>query len=94
MSENAAMIVVVIAVVLVVAAVGLLLWRTRGRERHAREAAELRSRADAQTVQMDLAQTEAQYENTVRDADRLDPLVDDRSDHYVPGRPTSPRHRT
>ena len=127
MSENAAMIVVVIAVVLVVAAVGLLLWRTRGRERHAREAAELRSRADAQTVEMDhaqraaasrraaaeaareqaelaearaaeaereLAQTEAQYENTVRDADRLDPLVDDRSDHYVPGRPTSPRHRT
>jgi hypothetical protein len=128
MSDNVAMILVAAVVVIVVAAVALLLWRTKGRERRAREAAELRNQAQAQTVEIDhaqraaagqraeaeaareqaeradarareaeqeLAQTRAQYEDTLREADRLDPSVDDSGDDYVPGeRPTSPRHRT
>jgi FtsZ-interacting cell division protein ZipA len=125
MSDNAAMLVVIIVVLLVLAVVGLLLWRTRSRERHAREAAELRTRADAQTDEIDhaqrtaasqraaaeaareqaehaearaaeaereLAQTEALYEDTVREADLLDPSINDRDEHYLPGRPNSPRH--
>lgn len=44
-------------------------------------------RAEARAVQALLAleQTEAQVEDKVREADRLDPEVDDRSDSYSPG---------
>jgi flagellar basal body-associated protein FliL len=59
----------------------------------AREQAEL-AEARAAEAERELAQTEALQEDTVRDADRLDPSVDHRDEHYAPGRPNSPRHST
>jgi predicted Holliday junction resolvase-like endonuclease len=124
MSDSVAMILVVVAVVLVVAIVALVLMRTKGKERRAHQAAELRGEASAKSVDVEqaqrsaasreaaaeqareeaeiaearaaearqeLAQAEAQREDTVREADRLDPAVDHKSDDYTPQDVTPPR---
>ncbi len=40
--------------------------------------------AQAAEARQKLAQTEAQQEDAIREADRLDPSVDHRSDDYTP----------
>jgi hypothetical protein len=126
MSDTVAAILVIVAVVLVIAVVAALLLRTRGRERRARQAEELRTHASAQSTDVQLAQreaasreaaaeqareqaeiaearaaearqalaqTEARREDTVREADRLDPSVDHRDAAYQPDEPPAPgRH--
>ena len=109
MSDSAAVILVIVAVVLVVAVVALMLMRTRGNERRAHQAAELRDEAAAKAVDVEqargqaeiaearaaearqhLAQVEAQQEDTLREADRLDPSVKHTSSDYRPtGTPRS-----
>ena len=58
MSDTVAMIVVVIAVVLVVALVAWLLMRTRGQERRAHEAEELRTEAAAHSGDVEMSKRE------------------------------------
>ena len=70
MSNTVAMIIVVVAVVLVVAVVALLLVRTRGRERRAREAHELRTQAAAQSTHVEHAQREAAARQAAADQAR------------------------
>jgi flagellar biosynthesis/type III secretory pathway M-ring protein FliF/YscJ len=89
MSDTVAWILVIVAVVVVVAIVVLLVLRTRGRERRAREEAEI-AEARAMEARQGLAQTEAQQEDTLREADRLDPSVDHRGESYQPGDATPP----
>ena len=48
-----------------------------------------RAQAEAQEKQVAAQQVEAEHEAQVRDADRLDPRVDDRSDDYAPQVPGS-----
>lgn len=124
MSNTTAVIIVVVAVVVVAAIVIALLVRTKGRERRARQANELRTTAASQSTDVEYAQreaaarqaaadqaaeeaqlaqsraeesrrdllhTEAQQEDTVREADRLDPDVDHSSTDYQPGDVSPPR---
>ena len=56
----------------------------------AREQAEL-AEARAVEAQQGLAHTEARQEDVVREADRIDPSVDHRSDDYAPSDVTPPR---
>jgi hypothetical protein len=56
---------------------------------HAREQAEI-AEARAAEARQGLAQAEAHQEDKVREADRLDPTVDHRSDEYHPDDVTPP----
>jgi hypothetical protein len=56
----------------------------------AREQAEI-AEARAAEARQELAQTEAQREDTVREADRLDPSVDHTGADYAPQHVTPPR---
>ena len=49
------------------------------------------AQARAEEARHELLQTEAQREDTLREADRLDPNVDHSSDDYQPGDVTPPR---
>jgi uncharacterized protein HemX len=96
--SNTVALIIVVAVVVVIAVVAVLLVRTRGQDRRTRQAHELRTRAAAQSVELErarrrLVQMEAQQEETIREADRLDPSVDDRSEDYEPQDIAAPRQR-